>query len=335
MVIKALLVLVIELLVCYLFGLFTNKCIIKRKTNLIDSTLLGFFLYQIVCQMMTLVCYYTTGVVHQLSLAWAVLVVLLSGISVVFCKKAIKEELLRIKYVWRQEKVAVGLLAIVIMAFSYYVAINGETNADSQYYIALVNTTSSTDTLYKYNPYNGFESDAFFLRRALASFEAHSAILCQLFDIHALILTRITRAVQNVIMTSGAVYLWGLALFQTDEARKNKKACVLVAVYLVLQMIFSCNYYTNASFFLQRAYEGKAFTANVVLLYALFISWQFVKNRNRKELVVVLFVLWGSVALSSSAMFLVPMAAVIVIIPCFIIELLENKGKKDAGNREV
>lgn len=328
MVIKALLVVLIELMVCYLLGLFINKCILKRESNIIDSTLIGFFAYQIMCQVMTLACYFTTGVVRQLSYMWAVVVVGFSILSIIVCKKNLKMDAQCVWQTISEEKVTYGVMFLIVGAFCYYVAINGETNADSQYYIALVNTTAATDTIYKFNPYNGFESDAFFLRRALASFEGHSAILCQLSGLHALIITRITRAVQNVIMTSGAVYLWGQSLFAKESDNKNKKICALVGVYLVLQMVFACNYYTNAAFFLQRAYEGKAFAANVVLLYVLYLSWQFVCAKDKKQLLVIGIVLWGSVALSSSAMFLVPAAAVIVIIPDVVLELWENKGRK-------
>lgn len=328
MIIKALLVVLIELIVCYLLGLSISKCILKRKTNIIESTLIGFFVYQIMCQVMTLACYFTTGVVHQLSYLWAAVVVVFSVVSIIVCKKNLKMDAQCVWQLISEEKVTYGVMFLIVAAFCYYVAINGETNADSQYYIALVNTTAATDTLYKFNPYNGFESDAFFLRRALASFEGHSAILCQLSGLHALVITRITRAVQNVIMTSGTVYLWGRSLFSKELDNKNKKACALVEVYLVLQMVFACNYYTNASFFLQRAYEGKAFAANVVLLYVLYLSWQFVCTKDKKQLLVIGIVLWGSVALSSSAMFLVPVATVIVIIPGLALELWENKGRK-------
>lgn len=327
MVIRALIVLLIELWVCYLFGMLMNKCLLKRTTNVIDSTLIGFFAYQIMCQVMALTCYFTTGVLHHLSTAWVMVVVLCSIVSIIFCRKEIVEGVTKLQQTLVSEKVAFGITILVVVAFCYYVAINGETNADSQYYIGLVNTTASTDTLYKYNPYNGFAGGAFFLRRALANFEIHSAILCQLSGVHALVLTRITRAIQNVILTSGAVYLWGQLLFKTDEERKNKKACVLVGIYLILQMVFSCNYYTNAMFFLQRAYEGKAFAANVVLLYVIYISWQFAETKKLKDLSVILLVFWGSVALSSSALFLVPVAVVLVIIPYVVLSMWENKGR--------
>lgn len=328
MVLKALMVLIIELLVCYLLGVLINKRIIARKTNIIECTLVGFFTYQIMCQFLTLGCYFTTGVVHQLSYTWAVLVVLVSVISTIWCRRNIVEDMKTVQRCISGDRIAFGLLILTVIAFGYYVAINGETNADSQYYIALVNTTASTDTLYKYNPYNGFESDAFFLRRALASFEGHSAILCQLFDIHALVLTRITRAIQNVILTSGAVFLWGRVMFRDAGKNRNKKVCALVIIYLILQFVFSCNYYTNAIFFLKRAYEGKAFTANVALLFALYVSYQYVINKEKKEFFTLLLVLWGSMALSSSAMFLVPLAAVLIIVPYVALELWENKGRK-------
>ena len=328
MIIKALMVLLIELIVCYLLGLLINKRILKRNTNIIDSTLIGFFGYQIMCQIMTLACYFTTGVVHQLSYMWALLEVILSVLSVVLGRKHIVHDIQGMRKCIVENKWFYTALFFVMWAFCYYVAINGETNADSQYYIALVNTTAVTDTLYKFNPYNGFDGGAFFLRRALASFEVHSAILCQLFEVHALVLTRITRAVQNVILTTGAVYLWARVLFKKEEVEQKKKICVFTIIYLILQLVFSCNYYTNAMFFLQRAYEGKSFTANVVILYVLYISYRFVKKREKKELFVLALVSWGSIALSSSAMFLVPAAIVIIIVPGIAMEIWENKGRK-------
>ena len=316
MVIKAIVVLIIELVTCYLFGTFVNQCILKRRVGGIDSMLIGFFLYQILCQILTLGCYFTTGVVHQLSYTWAVIVLVISVVSMYSCRKEIVADFKTCYQCIKIEKAAVAIATIIVLAVCYYVAINGETNADSQYYIALINTTASTDTLYKYNPYNGFESDAFFLRRALANFEAHSAILCQLYQLPALVIARITRAIQNVILTSAAVCLWGKMLYQKESMKRRvQKTSALVVVYLAFQFVFSCNYHTNAAFFLKRAYEGKAFTANVVLLFVLYTAYQYVKTKERLNLIILILIWWGSVALSSSAMVLVPMAVFIMVIP--------------------
>ena len=61
--------------------------------------------------------------------------------------------------------------------------------------------------------------DSWYLRRALATYEIHSAMLCSVFQIPALVVTRITRACENVILTSMAVYLFGKKILPHDLRR--------------------------------------------------------------------------------------------------------------------
>lgn len=327
MVIKALAVLGIELVVSYLGGVLCNKCVLKRDTGLAEDTIIGFFLYQILCQIMTLGCYFTGNSVHVLAYAWIAVGVIVSVISMLVARKKIIPDIKCAKQQFQScGKWGLGVL-LVLLAFSYYVSINGETNADSQYYIGLINTTAATDTLYQYNVYNGYESNSFYIRRALATFECHSAILCQIFDIHALVLARVMRALQNVILTAGAVSLLGRMLFEKSEKR-NAKICGLVILFYMLQPIYACNIYTNANFLLHRAYEGKAFTANVILLFVSYLTIRFIGSWKMRDLVAICLVWWGSIAISSSALILVPVLGILIIAPAFVIKLWRKQGRK-------
>ena len=84
--------------------------------------------------------------------------------------------------------------------------INGEMNDDSTYYIGLINTTLTSGRLYKFNAYTGEQVHSLYLRRALVTFDINTAVACKIYHIHPLVITRITRASLNMIVTAGAVY---------------------------------------------------------------------------------------------------------------------------------
>ena len=100
-----------------------------------------------------------------------------------------------------------------LFAMCYYVSINGEMNDDSTYYIGLINTTLTSGRLYKFNAYTGEQVHSLYLRRALVTFDINTAVACKIYHIHPLVITRITRASLNMILTAGAVYLIGRNLF--------------------------------------------------------------------------------------------------------------------------
>lgn len=328
MIMKALLILLLELLICYLFGTLVCRRCLKVNTNLFANTVIGFFLYQILCQILTLGVYFTTGKLHHLTNIWCAVSVMISTVSLVLCKSELVKDAINIIRKIKSSKGGTLLVVIVVIAFGYYVSINGEINEDSRYYISLINTSASTDTLFYYNVYNGYISDAFYLRRALTTFEIHSAVLCQIFHIHALVLARIMRACQNVVFTGMTMYLCGQVLYNKEHEKKHLKICILVAIAFVLQLVFACNIYTSGTFLLYRAYEGKAFAANMIVMFTMYMSYRFVKEKKKKNAFLLIVIWWGSIAVSSSAMFLVPMAAGIIMIPMLIREKIDARGKK-------
>ena len=75
--------------------------------------------------------------------------------------------------------------------------------------------------LYGANVYTGELTYTIYGRRALATFEFHSAVLSQWFQIPALVTTRVFRACQNVILTSFAVYLFAKEVFRKSDDCKT------------------------------------------------------------------------------------------------------------------
>jgi hypothetical protein len=203
--------------------------------------------------------------------------------------------------------------------------VNGELNDDSRYYIALVNTTLNTKTLFRYNPYNGIGGGAWLTRRATATFEIHSAMLCYFFRIPALVITRIVRASQNVILTSMAVYLCGKSILFWNDGKAMEKSCKLVIVNLILQMMFAGTAYTNATFLLFRAYEGKSFTANVLVLFTLYVCVEIMRQKKKRNLPLLFILIWSAIAISSSGMVIIPIEAVLLLISFAFTQLVRKR----------
>lgn len=300
MIFKAVLLLMVELISEYLFGTLVVKLLLKRDGCPGVNVLIGFVTYQAVFQLVALGFIFTTGVLHQLSIVWMIIVGVIMVISVINCRTIIVSHFTDVmNYVRRHKSIFLGVV-LIVCAFCYYVSINGEINEDAKYYIGLVSTSVDTDSLFRYNVYNGYEVESLYLRRMLVTFEIQSAVLSQFFGIHPLVITRIFRACQNVILTSISVYLCADELLWKKEEKASARNLVTVIVFWILQLMFADSIYTPAAFGLYRAYEAKAFTANVLVSFALYLSIKVIQER-RNLWLVVLF-LWGCLAISTSAM---------------------------------
>lgn len=322
---KALALLVFELIIEYCFGVFLAKIFLKHEVNPIASTMVGFLAYQANFQVVSLIFTLTTGVLHHLTIAWCVILVLTLAISILVVKNIMLKQISAYLVLIKSHKGMTIVLLMVVLAFCYFVSINGEQNDDATYYIGLINTSVETDTLFKYNAYNGLEMDSLYLRRALATFEIHSAVWSQLLDIHPIVIARVFRAYQNVILTSGAVLLTSYTLFWKKDKGALQKSFATVAIFWPLQMIFANTIYTPATFVLYRAYEAKAFTANFIVLLGFYLCMKYHSEQDKKFWILICIFLWGSMALSTSAFMVAAAECVVLIVPVWLYKWIEKK----------
>lgn len=317
--------LVLELIIEYFFGTMITKILLKKDTNLGMNLLVGFVAYQVLFQILALAVVCTTRVLHHLSIVWVVSLVILVPMSCWFGRNVFKKQMNACIALIKRNRGSFMLCALVVLAFVYYTCINGEISEDSTYYIGLIATSVETDSLFKYNAYTGMEMESFYLRRALATFEIHSAVISQIFRIHPLIVARIFRASQNVLLTSVAVLLCSKSLFWRKEENGVAKAMLTTVVFWVLQLPFAHTIYTPARFLLYRTYEAKAFAANFVVLFGLYLCVRLLRERNIGHLIIIGIYLWGCVALSTSAALVAFVICGVMLIPSFIQEKMHAR----------
>lgn len=300
MVAGAVLILALKLCCYYLLGNRITDIILKNKNSrLAFKVVSGFLVYQILFQLVALIFVVAKQSLTRLAFCFGGLLVALLIVCILYDRKRITEDGRQLLSYVRTNRATVLLMCVVVVFVCYFAAINGETNEDSRYYIGFINTTLTTDSMYRYNVYTGLELNSFYLRRALATFDIHSAVVCRVFGIHPLVETRIIRACLNAILTGMTAYLIGTELF-AKKKETDKYAGRFVAFFYGIYFVFAETIYTSATFLLYRGYEGKAFSANVLLLLLAYCYLRIL--RGEKQFLLFLGLgFWAGVAVSSSA----------------------------------
>lgn len=314
--------LILELLIEYFVGSMLTRLLLKKDTNPGMNLLGGFVSCQVLFQILALGVVCTTRVLHHLSILWGICLTIFVPLSFLYSRDLVKKQIDAYTTLVKCNKGYFILCIVVILAFVYYTCINGEVNEDATYYIGLMTTTVETDSLFKYNVYTGLEMESFYLRRALATFEIQSAVISQISGIHPLIIARIFRTAQNVVLTSVAVLLCSKTLFWSKEEKGMAKAMLTMVVFWILQMSFAHTIYTPARFLLYRTYEAKAFAANFIVFFGIYLCVRLLRERNAGYVILLGVYLWGSMALSTSAVIVAFVVCGVILIPSLVQEKL-------------
>lgn len=318
-VISAMFVLVLKLAIYYVIGYQLTAFFLKRENSSACLKLIsGFLGYQVLFQICAIGFIVLKQTLTRLSIVWGVCLVVLLLVLIIKNRIPMKEDIGNVMAVVAANKGIVLVVGMVVAAVCYYVSINGAMDEDARYYIGFINTTLTSDSMYRYNAYTGLELNSLYLRRALVTFDIHSAVVCKAFSLHPLVETRLVRGPLNVILTAMAIYLFGTELFRRKE-KVRKAAGVFTCVSFFLYFVFDNTIYTNATFLLQRAYEGKSFSANVLMI---FMTYAFVAMvHEKKDYYKFLFLgFWAGVAISSSAL-----AVNIFFIMLIVVSYIANK----------
>lgn len=219
----------------------------QEKHGVVFKEISGFLVYQVLFQICALPMIKADQTLARLAVLWGVIVITCCIGTAIFCRERIAEDIAMIIKAFFRHKIWFLLMGCFLFAMCYYVSINGEMNDDSTYYIGLINTTLTSGRLYKFNAYTGEQVHSLYLRRALVTFDINTAVACKIYHIHPLVITRITRASLNMILTAGAVYLIGRNFFQEEkDAFWNQEHLPVLPWHAISFLIITI--YTSAAF---------------------------------------------------------------------------------------
>lgn len=174
---------------------------------------------------------------------------------------------------------AVVLLQCLIVIFYK------DTTVDAAYYVGTVSTSVYTDTLGRYNPYNGIILKVFQARYVFSAYPMNNAVWCRLLGIHPIVQAKLVMSCMNVLTANLIIYQIGKRLFDGNR----KKADLMVVFTCVLQL-FCGTIYSSGTFFFTRSYEGKAILANIAIPAVLMCAIWYLQEKNDRNVWIVLFI---------------------------------------------
>lgn len=284
------------------------KKIFKFCMGAYDVLILGFFVYFGIFQIAALPMVLLQRSLKELVILWLGVSVAVNGYVLIRARRELWEMVCRIAAgVWRMKGVLLIVVLLLVGISCYFQAVQYYMGWDSSYYIGTVNTSVYTDSMYRYNGNSGIAEKFLDLRYALSTFYIHSAVLCKVSTVSAVMMQRYVMGTVCVLSHSLLVFAIGRKLFRRDD----KKALLVLGLVLFFNFGFH-TMYSASDFLLMRGYEAKGFCANVVIpaiWYAVLCLWEDL--RKRESWGMLFWIGFSSVPLSMSSILIVP--AIIVI----------------------
>ena len=306
--------LVLELMVFFCVGsLLMAGLKMKAETSL--ALLMGYLLYFSVFEFLAVPMTLKWVKLSTLSHIWAVLLAACFLAACLFLHRVWREQLARIKGIFRKHSWLLLLVAAVVVFQCLLVAAYQDGSADATHYIGTVSTSVYTDTLARYDPLTGSLQRYFNLRYDLSAYPMNNAVWCVLLGIHPMVQAKVVMSVINMLMINLLVYQIGKSLFQGDE----KKADLMV-LFVCLMQLFSFSIYTTGTFGFMRVYEGKALLANISIPAALLVSislWMEEKGRNTAAWILLFLASVSALTFSGSSI-IYPVAVSTAVLPVMI-----------------
>ena len=137
-----------------------------------------------------------------------------------------------ISEIWKNHSVMIILAGAVVLLQCLIVIFYEDTTVDAAYYVGTVSTSVYTDTLGRYNPFNGAIQKAFQARYVFSAYPMHNAVWCRLLGIHPIVQAKQVMSCMNVVTANLIIYQIGKRLFDGNR----KKADLM----LVFSLFYSC-----------------------------------------------------------------------------------------------
>lgn len=328
------LILITGVILLYLFFYYAAGCLVTRiipdaDASFSQTVILGFFFYFFLFSVVALPLKITLQPLSTLSIAWAVILVMIVVLFFITGRKKWKARLSRCIPAWsgRQKYVTIlFLLLIVIQVFWFNW--NDETYAiwDQSYYLGDTATSLYTNTISQYNPYSGRILDFLNSEYLLETYQNHGSVMCQILKLHPMVENLTVMASVVIILYQFIFYEIGKILFHGD-----RKKSTLFLAFLFLLNIFSFNLFTAAEFLMIRPSEGKTILAVLILPSLLYFFLKTAQNPQAKTNWIYSFiVILGAFGLNMSSIFMIPFE-----ISAFYLPLAIHKRKTSIAMRYV
>lgn len=201
------------------------------------------------------------------------------------------------------------IIAMILIFLQVFVEVRYmHEDYDDSNFLGKATIAIDTNSLYRYDDI-GYEYVNLPSRHVFSPFPIYTATLSTLIGIHPLILARTIFPGIFIFMAYMIYAMIAKELFKGD----NKKTLIFLIILSVLYIFGAYSIYTNFVFLLYRIWQGKAILANIAIPFIWLIFLKFI-NKNTKifGFFILLLTLWGADLLSSMALSLATLSAIIL-----------------------
>ena len=288
----------------------------KRNKNILLALILGLFVELLLFEALSIPMTFLKCSFTMLKNIWAIGVLILSIISIVFNRNDCKE-------IWSQNfeefkkmpKILTILFLILLAIQCYYPFKYMHEDFDDSNFVAKATIAIDTNSLFVYDD-AGNEYKEFPTRTVLSQFPHYTAVISDLSDIHPTIMAHTIFPVVFVVIAYAFYYVFGMALFKKNQV----KTLVFLNVLSLIFIYGDYSRYTNFVRLLYRVWQGKSILANLTLPFIWYVFIEYIGKENNKFGWLILFLaLSGSITLSSMALIL-PVITTLVLIVIYAIK---------------
>ena len=294
-----------------LLGLGILKLDKKGNKNVCLALILGIFAELLVFSCLAIPMTFLRCSFTLLKNSWAVIMLILSAVSIFFNRKNIKEIVKQnLDEVKSLPKVLTVIFLILLAVQCYFPFKYMHEDYDDSNFVAKAVIAVDTDTLFKYDD-AGYEYTEFPTRTVLSQFPHYTGAISVLSDIHPTVLAHTIFPVVFIVIAYSFFYVFGKSLFKNDI----KKAMIFLNLLAVIYMFGDYSRYTNFVRLLYRTWQGKSLVANLTIPFIWYVFIEYIGKENSKFGWTILgLCLIGSITFSSMAFILPPMMVAILLL---------------------
>ncbi|MDO5390790.1 MAG: DUF6077 domain-containing protein [Eubacteriales bacterium] len=300
-----------------------------QSKSLIFMCLTGFMLYFSLFQVIALPMKILHRPLHQLTLAWSVLVALLCLFSLITRHK-ILYKCISGNFSFSRNTPCILIIFFISIALAVFLGFNTNSisDYDAAYYIGLPSSSVYSDTIELMSPYTGTmleDPEHFYI---LNTDTVHSAVIYQLINLHPLVWLKWSWTIILSLLFEGALYKCGESLFQ-----KEYQKTTVFFILSNLTLLFSYSLSGVSHYFAYRTYEGKAITCFFYTTVIFCFCLQLYKDIDAHWVWSSLFFCTLSeLSFCNTAIFVVPCMIAITLIPYVFTEVFRHHNWKICRN---
>ena len=295
----------------------------KEKNNPFLAFVIGYIIQFASFELIYVPMYFAKMSFQVVLYTWSTFILILSIISLIINRKRFKKIMKQTVEMIKNAPKMLTIIFCLFLALQIVVPMlyTQKIDPDDAFYLATINTTIETNSLFEYNAYDGSRYAGRPLRYSLSGLQIYFATLSQILNIHPAILIH---TIWPSIIIPLEFVLYGLIGKRLFNNHKEKTMYFLIFLSMIY-MFGAFSVYTNFSFFAYRSWQGKALIGNFVLPMIWLCYFYCTQNDQWGDWLLLLCTMITACFVTEIGVFLAPFALGILA----ILDAIQNKKIKN------